>query len=78
MSDTPPQNNWPTLYREALLESDSSRLPARIDEAHKAIQLRARELWYGGSPETRERHDLDAAVRFLGLLRSVGAEKIDT
>jgi hypothetical protein len=65
--------NWTELYRQALLESDRSRLPARIKEASEAIRCRARELWYAGSPETRERHDLDASLRFLGLLRMVGA-----
>lgn len=73
MSDTGAR--WPELYRGALLESDHTRLPARIDEASEAIRCRARELWYEGSPETRERHDLDAALRFLGLLRMVGPEK---
>lgn len=66
---------WPELYRGALLESDRGRLPARIDEAREAIRCRARELWYAGSPETRERHDLDAALHFLGLLRMVGEGK---
>jgi hypothetical protein len=70
MSDT--SRRWPVLYRQALLESDPSTLPARIDEAREAIRCRARELWYAGSPETRERHDLDASLRFLGLLRMVG------
>ena len=64
---------WPELYRVALLESDRGRLPARIDEASEAIRRRARELWYAGSPETRERRDLDTALHFLGLLRT--AEK---
>jgi hypothetical protein len=73
MSDT--GTSWPQLYRQALFESDRTRLPARIEEARKAIQCRARELWYAGSPETRERRDLDAALRFLGLLRMVGGEK---
>jgi hypothetical protein len=73
MSDTPSGKTWPELYRKALLESDRSRLPARIEEARKAIQHRARELWYAGSPETRERRDLDAAVHFLGLLRTVAS-----
>lgn len=73
MSDT--GTGWPELYRGALLESDRGRLPARIDEASEAIRRRARELWYAGSPETRERRDLDAALHFLGLLRMVGAEK---
>jgi hypothetical protein len=66
---------WPELYRQALLESDLTRLPSRIDAASEAIRSRAHELWYAGSPETRERHDLDASLRFLGLLRNVGARK---
>jgi hypothetical protein len=73
MSDT--ARSWPELYRQALMESDRGRLSARIDEAQNAIRCRARELWYAGSPETRERHDLDASLRFLGLLRMVGADK---
>jgi hypothetical protein len=73
MSDT--GKSWPELYRGALLESDPGRLSARIEEAHTAIRHRVRELWYAGSPETRERHDLDAAVRFLGLLQTVGTDK---
>jgi hypothetical protein len=73
MSDT--GKGWPELYRMALLESDYGRLPGRIEEASAAIRCRVRELWYAGSPETRERRDLDAALRFLELLRMVGAEK---
>ena len=66
---------WPELYRQAILESDRGRLSARIEEASTAIRRRSRELWYAGSPETRERRDLDSALRFLGLLRMVGADK---
>lgn len=73
MSDT--RRKWPQLYRQALLESDRTRIPARVDEAHKAIQDRAREFWYAGSSETQERHDLDAAVGILRLLRMVETEK---
>jgi hypothetical protein len=75
MSDTPIPNNWPQLYREALLESDPLKVPVRIEEAHKAIHRRALELWYAGSPRTprtKEQRDLDAALHFLGLLREVG------
>ena len=71
MSNTLAGTTWTELYRNALLESDRSKLPSRIAEARKAIQDRARELWYAGSPETRERRDLDAAVRFLRLLGAV-------
>lgn len=71
MSDSRQARTWAELYRIALLESDHTKLPSRIEEARRAIQCRARELWYAGSPETRERRDLDAALRFLHLLRSV-------
>jgi hypothetical protein len=67
--------NWPALYREAVLESERGRLPARIDEASAAIRRRAKELWYVHPLETKERRDLDAALRFLRLLRMVGVEK---
>jgi len=75
MSPIPVQNNWPELYRQAILESDLGRLPERIEKAQSAIQRRARELWYAGSPETRERRALDAAVRFLRLLKMVRSNK---
>lgn len=61
---------WSELYREALFESDHSRLPDRIEEAKKAIRCRVRELFYADSPETRERRDLEAALHFLSLLRT--------
>jgi hypothetical protein len=73
MSET--SENWPALYRVAVLESERGRLPARIDEASAAIRRRARELWYAPPLETKERRDLDAALRFLGLLRMVRAVK---
>jgi len=75
MSPIPVQNNWPELYRQAILESDLGRLPERIEKAQSAIQRRARELWYAGSPETRERRALDAAIRLLRLLRMVRSNK---
>jgi len=68
-------NNWPQLYREALLESDPMKASVRIEEAHQAIHRRARELWYDGSPKTpktKEQRDLTAALHFLSLLREVG------
>jgi hypothetical protein len=67
--------DWPALYRVAVLESERGRLPARIDEASAAIRHRVRELWYAGSPATKERRDLEAALRFLGLLRMARAVK---
>lgn len=73
MSDT--SGRWPELYRQALLESDSGRILARIDKASEAIRCRSRELWYAGSRETKERHALDSALHLLGLLRTIGADR---
>ena len=77
MSEMPMQNSWPELYREALLEPDPTKVPARIEEAQKAICRRALELWYAGSPATKELHDLDTALHFLDLLRIVGAVELE-
>jgi hypothetical protein len=63
--------NWPELYRQAILEPDRTLLPSRIDVAREAIQHRARQLWYSGGSETKERRDLDVAMYFLGLLRKL-------
>jgi hypothetical protein len=67
---------WRELYREALLESDPTRVPILVEEAYKAVQRRALELWYACSSETKERHELDAALYFLGLLRMVRPMKM--
>jgi hypothetical protein len=71
MSETILQNSWAELYREALMESDPTKLPARIEEAYKAIHRRALELSYASSGDTRERRDLDVTLHFLDLLRTV-------
>ena len=68
--------NWLRLYREAVLEPDPTKSKVRIAQAHKAIELRARELWYAGSAETAERHRLDAALNFLTVLHAVGSEHL--
>jgi hypothetical protein len=63
--------SWSELYRQAILETDPTVLTARIDAARAAIQRRARELWYANCSGTKERQDLDAALHFLGLLRTM-------
>jgi hypothetical protein len=67
--------HWTELYREAVLEPENRRMLIRIDDACDAIRCRSRELWYAGSTETEERHALDSALRFLGLLRTIGADE---
>lgn len=72
MSRTPTADDWRTLYRAAILESDPAKVPGLIDLAYKVVQRRAFELWYMGEPPTRERHELDNALYFLDLLRKFG------
>ena len=67
--------NWLALYREAVLEPDRRKVKARIAQAHAAIRLRAREMWYAGALETTERRQMDAASHFLGVLHAIGADK---
>ena len=49
MSEMILHNSWAELYREALMESDPTKMRARIEEAYKAIHHRALELRYAGS-----------------------------
>ena len=37
--------NWRGSYKAALFESDTSKLPWRIEEARKALIFRSRELF---------------------------------
>jgi len=48
--------NWRALYNAALFETDTSKLPQRIEEARKALLVRSRELFetslnYAGETE---------------------------
>jgi hypothetical protein len=54
---------WREVYADALEDFD----PARIEEAQKAVQRRAKEIWRSGSPETKERRELAVAIYFLNL-----------
>jgi len=51
--------NWHGLYTAALFETDTSKLPWRIEEARKALIFRSRELFktppsYDGETEAIE------------------------
>jgi hypothetical protein len=51
--------NWRGLYKAALLETDTSKLTWRIEEARKALIFRSRELFktspsYDGETEAIE------------------------
>jgi hypothetical protein len=62
---------WRVLYRAAILEVQRTEVPRRIRQAQQAIQERTRELWYAGSKDTGERHDLAAASHYLQILHSL-------
>jgi hypothetical protein len=51
--------NWRELYRAALFETDTSKIPSRIEEARSALVFRSRELFetspnYDGETEAIE------------------------
>jgi hypothetical protein len=37
--------NWRELYKAALFETDTSKIPSRIEEARRALAFRSRELF---------------------------------
>jgi len=67
------KEHWAKLYRRALFEGDHHRLPLMLEQAHHAVQRRVRELRSSTTQgqDEKERHDLDAAAHYLGLLRSL-------
>ena len=51
--------NWRALYKAALFETDTSKIPSRIEEARRALVFRSRELFatspnYEGETEAIE------------------------
>lgn len=47
--------DWRTLYRAAILETDRKEIPQLVIKAEQAVIARGREIFYGnGSPEEKE------------------------
>ncbi len=61
---------WHKLYQAAVLETDWSKTPSRIETAEAAIKARLHEfsLNHGGTPE--ENQAIQAALRGLGVMRN--------
>ena len=54
-SPSPKQASWKTLYRAAILETNTSIISKRVYEAEEAVLARGREIFYGSSdPEEKE------------------------
>jgi hypothetical protein len=70
---------WAELYQKALFEDDAGALGVRVEAAQHAIQERARELWRASSAgqpiDLRERYELETAMYFLKLLRSLRLQR---
>ncbi len=61
---------WKELYVAALLENETERIPSLIDDAEKAIRVRARELFGAGGDNIEEETALDDALYALHALKS--------
>jgi len=69
-----PSFDWERLYTAAILETERSKLTARIDAAQAAIKSRLREMdsdHHGGSAE--ERLEIDTAQTSLDVMRKRAA-----
>jgi len=61
--------DWKTLYKAAILETNTSVIPRRVSEAEMAVLARGRELFHSeGTPEEREA--LEDALYALRAFRS--------
>ena len=69
------EHYWRTLYRAAILESDSAEVPRRITEAQKEIVHRARELFQETGNNIQEEQALDSAMCSLHVFRSTLKKK---
>ena len=64
-----PNRNWRTLYRAAILETNSRVLPQRVSEAEEAVLARGREIFYGDGTQ-EEKEALEDALYALRAFRT--------
>ncbi len=68
--------NWKSLYRAAILETDKNAIRQKVSEAEQAVLARGRELFYCGG--TREEQELlEDALYALRAFRSTSEQHID-
>jgi erythromycin esterase-like protein len=56
---------WRALYVAALFEKDEDRMIERIDEAKKALVVRARELFVSEGDHLQEQAAIEDTLQFL-------------
>jgi hypothetical protein len=61
--------DWEKLYRAAILESDRSKVPQRIEDAEAAIHERSRSLSKSPGDDGKEQDVITRALHILSLLR---------
>ena len=66
----PENRNWRELYKVAIRELDSTKLPNRIAEAKRVLVQRARELFQKTGDNLEEEQAVDAAMCTLHVLHS--------
>jgi hypothetical protein len=57
--------NWRALYKAALFETDTSKIPSRIEEARRALAFRSRELFETSPNYDGEDEAIDTALYAL-------------
>ena len=63
--------DWKEIYKAALLEDDSSKIPQRIAEAERALAARSGELFGASDEQIREQRAMENARYFLGVLGNI-------
>jgi hypothetical protein len=65
----PDHRNWKTLYRAAILETNTSAIPQLVSEAEQAVIFRSREL-FNTMGTLEEKEALEDALYALRAFRS--------
>ena len=65
----PNNGDWKTLYRAAILETNTTGMPKRVSEAEKAVISRKREL-FGTMGTMEEKNALDDALYALQAFKA--------
>jgi hypothetical protein len=60
--------DWKEVYKAALFEDDSTKIPQRIADAENALAARATELFGASDDQIREQQAMENARYFLRVL----------